>query len=64
MALISLKFLDVTLIMKPIGEMIFDSSIRDGIGAESIVLVCVGFVYVIMPMDKILKFLHEEEFRQ
>lgn len=33
MALFSLKLLDVTLLMKPLGELIFDSSIRDGVSA-------------------------------
>jgi len=31
MSLFSLKLIDFTLIMKPVGELIFDSGMRDGI---------------------------------
>ena len=64
MAMISLKLMDFTLIMKPIGEMIFDAGIRDGVNPESIVLTCVAFIYILLPMDKVLEFFHEETFKQ
>lgn len=54
MTLFSLKLLDFTLILRPIGEMIFDSSMRDGINAPSIVFTCVAFLYLIVPLNPIL----------
>lgn len=64
MAVVSLKLLDWTLIMKPAGELIFDSGMRDHINVASIVMTAVAFVYVLLPMDRILEFFHEEEFEQ
>lgn len=58
MAMVSLKLLDITLIMKPIGEIIFDSGIRDHIQIESIILTCIAFFYICLPMDSILGCLH------
>jgi hypothetical protein len=54
MAMVSLKLLDCTLIMKPVGEIIFDSGIRDHIQIESIILTAIAFVYICLPMDSIL----------
>jgi hypothetical protein len=56
--------LDVTLILPPIGAMIFDSSIRDSWDASSIVFICIAFVYIIAPMNEIIEFFHEEKFKQ
>lgn len=56
MALNCLKLLDLTLMMKPLGEIIFDSSIRDGVDISSIIMLCVGVVYFFLPMDNIIKF--------
>jgi hypothetical protein len=58
----ALKLLDFTLILKPAGELIFDSQIRDDITYESIVCICVGFVYILLPIDLILDFVHSEKF--
>lgn len=62
LAVVSLKLLDFTLVLKPIGELIFDSQIRHSVQAESIVLLCIGTLYLVLPMDKILDFFHKEEF--
>lgn len=37
---------------------------RDHIHVSSIVMTAVAFVYVLLPMDRILEFFHEEEFEQ
>ncbi len=62
--MVSLKLLDITLIMKPAGEIIFDSGIRDHIQIESIVLTAIAIVYICLPMDSILEFFHSESFEQ
>jgi hypothetical protein len=62
MAMASLMLLDWTLIMKPIGEMIFDAGIREHVQVESIVLTFVAFVYIFLPKNKILNFFHSESF--
>lgn len=49
-----MKLLDLTLILRPAGELIFDSQIREGYSWESIACLCVGVVYVFLPMNHIL----------
>lgn len=62
MALSCLKLLDLTLLMKPVGEIIFDYSIRDRCSVSSIVMVCVSIIYFLLPMNKVLEFFHGERF--
>jgi hypothetical protein len=62
LAIKTLRMLDITLILPPIGAMIFDSQIRDGWDASSIVFICVAFVYIVLPMNDILEYFHEEKF--
>ena len=64
LVVISLKLLDFTLILRSIGTLIFDSEIRDGVNGVSIAFVCIGFIYLILPMNSILDFFHEEQFQQ
>jgi hypothetical protein len=58
MAIISLKLLDFTLILRPLGTILFDSEIRDGVHITSIVFVAIGFVYLLIPINSILSCLH------
>jgi hypothetical protein len=58
-----MKLVDATLILRAAGELIFDSQIRHSITWESIVCICIGTVYLFLPMNKILDFFHEEKFR-
>ena len=46
----ALKLLDISLIMKPAGELIFDESIRQNYAVESIVLLIIGFLYCLLPV--------------
>lgn len=57
-----MKLLDITLMLKPAGELIFDRQIREKIQVESIVLTCIGFVYLFMPWDRILELAVDEKF--
>ena len=51
----TMKLADLTLILRPAGELIFDSQIRmSGVEWCSIMTVCIGGIYVALPMDSIL----------
>jgi hypothetical protein len=54
-AIIVMKFLDVTLVLRGVGEMIFDYDLRDGVQTCSIVLVSVAFFYLIITVKNINK---------
>ena len=54
--------LDFTLILKPVGELLFDSQIRETHTNMSIVCLCIGVIYVLLPVNRLLDFLHSEEF--
>lgn len=62
MCLRALKLLDVTLIMRPFGSLIFDFQIKSGYTIESIVCAGVAVVFVVLPWDRILGCFHGEEF--
>jgi len=61
--MMAMKLLDFSLMLRSIGELIFDSQIRNGVTWQSIVCLIIGIVYVILPMDSILNFFHEEKFK-
>ena len=53
----SLLLLDFTLILKPIGSLIFDEHLRSpSYKTSNIVMICVAFVYIIIPKFGIIKF--------
>lgn len=54
-----LKLLDITLIMRPLGEIIFDASIRDGVNLSSIIMLAIAIIYFFLPMGKIINFFNE-----
>lgn len=58
MSMKAMRLLDVTLILRSAGEMIFDSQIRDGISYQPIICLCVAFIFCILPKDEILDFFH------
>jgi len=59
---LALKLLDVSLMMKPAGELIFDSFIRDGYHISSIVCLLIGGLYCIFPVDWLIDKMHRERF--
>ena len=61
--MMAMKLLDFSLMLRSIGELIFDSQIRNGVAWQSIVCLILGVVYVLLPMDSILGFFHEEKFK-
>lgn len=42
--------------------MIFDFQIRDGYHASTVILLCLAVVYILVPMNRILKWVHDEKF--
>lgn len=54
--------LDLTLIFKPAGELIFDSHLRDTLSISSLVMLIVGIVYMLLPLNAILNWAHFEYF--
>ena len=62
--LLALKLLDISLVMKPIGELIFDYTIRTNIHpVASIVCLVLGVIYCILPVGWIQGKTHKEEFK-
>ena len=46
--------LDFSLLLKPIGEIFFDSQIRSQVVLSSILMAILGLFYVILPIDRII----------
>lgn len=63
LSLYSMELLDLTLIFKPVGEIIFDAQLRDTVPTPSIIMAVLGIIYLVLPTDKILQFLHDEKFK-
>lgn len=63
LSLFSMKLLDFTLLCKPIGEIIFDSQIRDSYCVSSIIMSGVALLYLVAPLDTILEKVHPEKFK-
>lgn len=59
----AIKLVDFTLVLRAAGELIFDSQIRSATTWESIVCLVLGVIYLLLPMDSILDFFHEEKFK-
>lgn len=55
---LALKLLDVSLMMQPSGELIFDYFIRDGPHISSIICLIVAAIYVLFPVDWLLEKTH------
>lgn len=60
----SLILLDITLILRPIGSIIFDLHLRgDAYKTSNIVLICVAFAFIIFPKNYLIKLLNSENFK-
>ena len=59
----SMKLLDFTLILRPIGQIIFDTQIRHGTGLYfNIGMIVIGGIYLVLPLDKMIQFANYENF--
>jgi len=61
-AITVMKFLDITLLLRGIGEMIFDKDLRDGVQTCSIVFVVIASIYIFLPTNRILFYFNKEEY--
>ncbi len=50
----AMKLIDASLLLRAVGEFVFDSQIRDSTTYESIICICIGAVYLALPMNKVL----------
>ena len=50
-----MKLLDFILILKPLGEIIFDTWIREGAQLSSIIMMIIGIIYVLLPVDDLIQ---------
>jgi len=55
----ALKLLDITLIMRPVGSLIFDFQIKNSYTIESIVCTGVALLYIMLPMNDIIQKIHK-----
>lgn len=62
LSLHAVNFLDLTLVFRCAGELIFDSQIREGVCWQSIVCIAIAVLYVLLPTNAILQTLHQEKF--
>lgn len=58
LSIYAMKLLDFTLICKPVGEIIFDSQIRDSYNVTSLIMLATGIVYLLLPVDRFLDYFH------
>lgn len=63
LSLFSMKLLDFTLLCKPLGEIIFDTQIRNTYAISSVIMCAIAIIYLILPVDSILEFFHPEKFK-
>lgn len=53
--LASMKLLDFTLLLRPLGQLIFDIQIRNKTGLiVTIVMIVVAVIYIVLPLDRII----------
>lgn len=60
--IVALKLLEFTLVLRPLGELVFDHLVRDEWHPLSVVTVSIGCVYMILPINKFLNRFHKERF--
>ncbi len=59
----SLSLLDFTLILRPIGSIIFDSQIRDSYMPSNVIMIIIAGVYIVLPKDRLIDIFNHEKFR-
>lgn len=57
-----LALLDLTLLLRPLGSLLFDSQIRS-YTASSVAMVAVGLLFALLPKDRLIDFFNSEKFR-
>lgn len=60
----SLLLLDFTLILRPVGSIIFDLHLRGkAYQTSNIIFICIAFVYIIFPKNYMINLINPEDFR-
>ena len=59
---LTLNLLDVSLVLRVAGEIIFDYHIRDGAKPLSWICLGVSLIYVFLPKDELIEFFNHEKF--
>ena len=56
---VSITLLDFTLLLRPVGSIIFDSQIRDSYRIANAVMIVIAFVYIILPKNRLIDWFNE-----
>lgn len=59
----SLTLLDLTLLFRPLGTLLFDAQLRNVYLPSTITLICVAVVFILLPKDKLIEIFNSEKFR-
>ena len=59
----SMSLLDFTLLFLPVGSLMFDMQVGKDYTPSSIVMLVVAFVYIILPLNRIIGFFNAEHFK-
>ena len=51
---LALKMLDVSLLLQPLGQILFDEHLRDGYQVSSLIMAIVALVYLLLPVNRII----------
>lgn len=60
---VSITLLDFTLLLRPVGSIIFDSQIRDSYRIANAVMIVIAFVYIILPKNRLIDWFNEQKFK-
>ena len=60
----TLRMLDLTLIFRTFGDILFDYQIREGVHISSIFFFIIAIVYQFMPVKKMIRYFNHEKFNQ
>ena len=58
----SMNLLDLTLLLLPLGSILFDLQVRKTYTISSIVMIVASFVYMVLPTNKLINYLNAEDF--
>lgn len=53
-----MTFLDFSLVLKPLGEIIFDSQLRDATSMGSYICLAISVIYMFLPINDVLDYFH------
>lgn len=54
-----LALVDLVILFKPAGELLFDNLLRKDWAVASVVELCIAAVYMIVPKDRLLEYFHD-----